>query len=115
MARLILTVDVVDRPVPARRVCLHDRAGATRFDVVEYLGTYEDQVAYARAALEENDPAAFRTAIGDIARACGMTVGRTECAPAPKPSDNAWIEEWARSRWPLPEPRSISHWGMFYG
>ena len=43
------------------------------FDVARYLTTEEDMVAYLEAAFEENDPAVVVAALGDIARAKGMT------------------------------------------
>ncbi|HEY3411781.1 MAG TPA: addiction module antidote protein [Armatimonadota bacterium] len=43
------------------------------FDAADYLKTEEDMVAYLEAALEEDDPAAVAAALGDIARAKGMT------------------------------------------
>lgn len=47
---------------------------ATRpYDVVEFLQSEEDLQAYLDAALEEDDPALFAAALGDIARARGMT------------------------------------------
>ncbi|MFV0411451.1 MAG: addiction module antidote protein [Paracoccus sp. (in: a-proteobacteria)] len=45
----------------------------TPFDVAEYLDTSEDMAAYLQAVLEENDPALFRLALGDIAKAKGMS------------------------------------------
>jgi len=42
------------------------------FDVATYLRTPEDAAAYLSAALKENDPAAFRCALGDVARARSM-------------------------------------------
>lgn len=44
------------------------------WDPVEYLETEEDMAAYLEAALEEDDPALFTAALGDIARAKGMTL-----------------------------------------
>ena len=44
-----------------------------RWDVVEHLGTEADVVAYLDAALAENDPALLAAALGDVARASGMT------------------------------------------
>ena len=44
-----------------------------KFDVVDYLKTEKDIVAYLSAVLEDGDPALFVAAIGDIARAKGMT------------------------------------------
>ena len=46
---------------------------ASPYDVAEYLETDEDIVAYLNAALEDGDPAIITTALGDIARARGMT------------------------------------------
>ena len=43
------------------------------FDVARYLTTEDDMVAYLEAAFEENDPAVVVAALGDIARAKGMT------------------------------------------
>ncbi len=44
-----------------------------RWDAAEYLETEEDMAEYLEAALEEDDPALFAAALGDIARAKGMT------------------------------------------
>jgi len=43
------------------------------WDAVEYLESDEDMAAYLEAALEEDDPALLAAALGDIARAKGMT------------------------------------------
>ncbi len=43
------------------------------FDAAEYLNSEEDVAAYLTTVLEENDPALLATALGDIARARGMT------------------------------------------
>ena len=45
----------------------------TNWDIVEYLESEEDMALYLEAALEENDPKLFTAALGDIARAKGMT------------------------------------------
>jgi len=44
-----------------------------RWDVVDHLKSEEDMVAYLEAAFEEDDPALIAAALGDIARAKGMT------------------------------------------
>lgn len=44
-----------------------------KFDVVDYLKTEKDIAAYLSAVLEDGDPALFVAAIGDIAKAKGMT------------------------------------------
>ena len=43
------------------------------WDPVNYLTTEEDQAAYLEAALEDGDPAVIVAALGDIARAKGMS------------------------------------------
>lgn len=45
----------------------------TEFDAAEYLNDDEDIAAYLTAVLEENDPAMLAAALGDIARARGMS------------------------------------------
>jgi probable addiction module antidote protein len=43
------------------------------FDAAEYLKTEDDMVAYLEAAFEEDDPRVVAAALGDIARAKGMS------------------------------------------
>lgn len=43
------------------------------WDAAEHLETEEDMAAYLEAALEAGDPALVAAAIGDIARARGMS------------------------------------------
>ncbi len=43
------------------------------FDAADYLNSEEDVTAYLEAALEADDPAVVAAALGDIARAKGMT------------------------------------------
>lgn len=43
------------------------------WDAAEYLESQEDMVAYLEAALEEGDASLVAAALGDIARAKGMT------------------------------------------
>ena len=43
------------------------------WDAAEHLKTKEDMAAYVAAALEDGDPALIAAALGDIARAQGMT------------------------------------------
>ena len=47
--------------------------GLKQFDVVDFLDSDEAMVEYLNVALEEQDPAFFAKAIGDVARARGMT------------------------------------------
>lgn len=43
------------------------------YDTAEYLETEEDMALYLEAALEDGDPRVVAAALGDIARAHGMT------------------------------------------
>ena len=43
------------------------------WDAAEHLETEEDMAAYLEAALEDGDPALVAAALGDIARAKGMS------------------------------------------
>lgn len=45
----------------------------TVWDPAEHLESEADRAAYLEAALEEGDPALIAAALGDIARAKGMT------------------------------------------
>ena len=45
----------------------------SKFDVVDYLRSEKDIAAYLSAVLEDGDPALFVAAIGDIAKAKGMS------------------------------------------
>ena len=45
----------------------------TRFDAATYLKTEQHIAAYLEAALEDGDPRVIAAALGDIARAKGMT------------------------------------------
>lgn len=47
----------------------------SRFDVADYLATADDRAAYLEACVEEagNDGAFLAKALGDVARARGMT------------------------------------------
>ena len=46
---------------------------AMAYDAAEFLETDEEIVAYLNAALEDDDPALVSAALGDIARARGMS------------------------------------------
>lgn len=43
------------------------------WDPSEHLNTDEDVAAYLSAALEDGDPGLFQAALGDVAKAYGMT------------------------------------------
>lgn len=45
----------------------------TRWDAAELLETPEDAAAYIAAAMEDGDPQLIAAAIGDVAKAMGMT------------------------------------------
>ncbi len=44
-----------------------------KFDVVDFLDSDEAIIEYLNVALEENDPKYFAKALGNVARAKGMT------------------------------------------
>lgn len=46
---------------------------AAAYDAAEFLDTDEDIVAYLNAALEDGDSSLVSAALGDVARARGMT------------------------------------------
>ena len=48
-------------------------ADLPEFDPAEHLKSEEDVAAYLTAIIEENDPALLAAALGDIARARGMS------------------------------------------
>jgi probable addiction module antidote protein len=67
----------------------------TLWDPAEHLETEEDMVAYLEAALEEGDANLIAAALGDIARAKGMTqvardagLGRESLYKALSPAGN---------------------------
>ena len=45
----------------------------TDWDASEYLETEDDIAAYLNAVMEEGDPALLQAALGDVAKARGMT------------------------------------------
>ena len=66
-----------------------------RWDPADHLKTDDDMVAYLEAALEDGDPALVAAALGDIARAKGMTqvakdagLGRESLYKALSPAGN---------------------------
>lgn len=67
----------------------------TKWDVADYLKTDEDMADYLEAAMEDGNPAVIATAIGNIARAKGMTevarkagIGRVSLYKALSPDGN---------------------------
>ncbi len=71
------------------------RTATTPWDPADHLRTEEDMVAYLEAALEEGEPTLVAAALGDIARAKGMTqvareagLGRESLYKALSPSGN---------------------------
>ena len=67
----------------------------TPWDPADHLNTEEDMAAYLEAALEDGDPTLVAAALGDIARAKGMTqvareagLGRESLYKALSPAGN---------------------------
>ena len=54
-------------------VATKTKTKTTRWDAAEHLRSRSDIAAYLEAALEDGDPALVASALGDIARAKGMT------------------------------------------
>lgn len=72
-----------------------EKLKTTKWDVVDYLKTDEDMAAYLEAAMGDGHPAVIATAIGNIARAKGMTqvarkagIGRVSLYKALSPDGN---------------------------
>ncbi|MDR1854163.1 MAG: putative addiction module antidote protein [Azoarcus sp.] len=73
------------------------------FDPAEYLQSEEDMAAYLDAILEENNPSLLAAALGDIARARGMSdiakaagIGREALYKALRPGAKPRFETIAR-------------------
>jgi probable addiction module antidote protein len=49
------------------------RTRTTRWDAAAHLASEADRAAYLEAALEDGDPTVISAALGDMARAAGMT------------------------------------------
>jgi probable addiction module antidote protein len=49
------------------------KRGLTKWDPADHLRTEADMVAYLDAAFDDGDPGVISAALGDIARAKGMT------------------------------------------
>lgn len=71
------------------------RTVTTPWDPAEHLNTEEDMAAYLEAALDDGDPTLVAAALGDIARAKGMTqvareagLGRESLYKALSPTGN---------------------------
>lgn len=71
------------------------KTATTAWDPAEHLKTEEDRVAYLEAALEEGDSNLVAAALGDIARAKGMSqvardagLGRESLYKALSPAGN---------------------------
>ncbi|MEO8248864.1 MAG: addiction module antidote protein [Burkholderiales bacterium] len=70
----------------------------TPWDPAEHLQSDEDMAAYLEAALEEGDPALVSAALGDIARAKGMT--QDQALPAPAAAETPCATRLMRSSTP---------------
>lgn len=72
-----------------------EKLKTTKWDAVDYLKTDQDMAEYLEAAIEDGDPALISAALGDIARAKGMTavarkagLGRVSLYKALSPNGN---------------------------
>ncbi len=70
-----------------------------RWDAADYLKSDKDMAAYLEAALEENDPTLFTAALGDVARAKGMSeIARKTGLGAREPLQGALSRRQSRVR-----------------
>lgn len=76
----------------------------TKFDILNHLKTREEQTSYLEAALEDGDPSIIASALGDIARARGVTafaretgLSREAIYKAFRPGGNPTIETVAKA------------------
>ena len=77
---------------------------ATCYDAAEFLESDEDIVAYLNDALEDGDPSLVSAALGDIARARGMSqlaketgITRDGLYKALSPTGNPLLQRFKRS------------------
>jgi DNA-binding phage protein len=79
------------------------------WDAAEHLETEEDMAAYLEAALQEGDPTLVAAALGDIARAKGITQIARERTVANSgfPSGDSALSRLSR---PSPVPRWCGRW-----
>ncbi len=68
-----LVIETTARPYPCHTLFHCSQTKTRPYDTVEYLKDDGDMAAYLDAVLEEGDPALITAALGDIARAKGMT------------------------------------------
>lgn len=80
----------------------------TKFDVLDHLKTIEEQIAYLEAALEQDDPFFIAAAIGDVAKARGVSafaketkLSREAIYKAFKPGGNPTLETINKALKPL--------------
>jgi probable addiction module antidote protein len=72
------------------------------FDVLDHLATIEEQIAYLEVAPDQSDPSFIATAIGDVARARGVSqfareTGLSREVRSTRLSNRAAIQRSARS------------------
>jgi probable addiction module antidote protein len=61
------------RPEKVKKAGMTSMRAAQIWDTAEFLNSDEDIAAYLNAAITENEPALLNVALGNIARAKGMT------------------------------------------
>jgi probable addiction module antidote protein len=62
------------------------------FDMARYLNSDEAMVEYLNQVIKEGDDALLADALGDIARAKGMTRGALHKALRPNANHDLWIQ-----------------------
>jgi probable addiction module antidote protein len=64
-----------------------------RFDVLEYLKTQEDRLAYLEVAFEDGEPTDIALALRDVVRSIGLTTVANAAGVADKVLDEALSEK----------------------
>lgn len=64
----------------------------SKWDVVDYLKTMEDIQAYLEVVAEDNDPARFARALGDVARARNVKLTRVGLSKALSSNGNPRLD-----------------------
>jgi probable addiction module antidote protein len=71
-----------------------------RFDASEYIDDDESVAAYLSSILEENNPGLLAAALGDVARARGMSeIAREGLNKSTDRATNALSDQGDRERW----------------
>jgi probable addiction module antidote protein len=71
---------LVTLEIPSQKALKKTKPKLTKWDSAKSLKTRDDMLAYLGAAFDDGDPALIAAAIGDVARAAGMTKVASEAS-----------------------------------